>query len=56
MSRPKQARTPMVHEWYGVILLTGEATEAAGQVAAALPPDLGVPATWVVCEVQRALV
>ena len=38
----------MLRERYGVILL---AEEAAGQEAAAVPPDPGVPAAWVVCEV-----
>ena len=40
-------------ERYAVILLAEEAT---GRAAAAAPPDLGVPAAWVVCEVQRARV
>ena len=53
MSRPKAGRTPMVRERYAVILL---AEEAAGRVAVAAPPDLGVPGAWVTCEVQRALV
>ena len=53
MSRRKAVRTPMVRERYAVILLT---REAAATSVDSPPPDLGVPAAWVTCEVQRALV
>jgi hypothetical protein len=43
----------MVRERYAVILL---AEEVAGRGPVAAPPDLGVSAAWVTCEVQRALV
>ena len=53
MSRPEAIKAPMVRERYAAILLT---EEVMGRAAAAAPSDLGVPAAWVPCEVQRALV